>query len=1553
MLLFIVGTMVGPGVSAQESQKTWRISDPEGQTEIYNTQQEAVAAFVTLPVPHPIYEGAYHYVDKIKDTEISENGDITLTYWMGKEQPLDPDWIYSSQISLIGHATEQEAVSEYIGFLNEQNPACPPAATLTPAGDWGPLSDLPEYAGKVESRSYSTTIVIGDNTAQSPCQPADFGESLLTRQRRLQCPNPYTEWKDEHQACVNEEIIAKITTKTEECDAGGGASGLVGNPCNIKTGEKYETESDVDLGWVALERYYHSGGSSMSGGFGQGWTHSHDTRLSLSANAVGLIDGSGFHVRFRKIGTDYIAADSTGDRLVLDGSAWKLYRANAVFLFDANGRLTERHAENGVVLTYAYDAYGRLGVVTHSSGRALTFHYDGTSGEARITHLTSAGTTLASYTYTATGQVETVAYPGGDTRTYHYEDTRFPGHLTGITAEDDLRYSTFAYDIKGRVISSQHEDGAAGVVLTYTGQGGAIVTDALGHQTSYGLTGTPASGTPRKVGDIVDSRGTISQTYYDESVDFRRRLDTVTDRSGTQTKHIYAESTDAVTGLPVSIHLTTEAVGLPQERVNQEHRELASNRVLLTQVGSRETRITRNERLQPTSITVRDTGSNAARTTSYAYCEASDVAASSSTCPILGFLKSVDGPRIDVADITSYLYYPNDDAGCAAAPAACAYRKGDLWKITNALGQTEEVLQYDDLGRVLSARDANGVVTDYEYHPRGWLIAIKQRGPDAGSETDDRITYIAYEPTGLLQRITPPDGSYIDFDYGAAQRMTGIADNAGNTIRYTLDLAGNRLQEDTKDAGGTLRRTLSRVYNPLGQLTSQADAYANATSFTYDVNGNLNLTTDPLGRASDNNHDPLNRLVSTLQDAGGINADTSFAYDALDNLTSVTDPKDLNTTYAYNGFGEVIQQSSPDTGLTSFGYDNAGNLASRLDANDSEPHSYTYDALNRPVAVTYFAATGPGIEYGYDAINPACATGETFAKGRLTSLHTGGAEVHYCYDRFGNMVRKLQTTNGLALMLQYAYTPTGQVQSITYPDGTVVDYVRNAQGRTTEVGVTAANDVRTVLLNQAGYAPFGPVVGWVYGNGRSLLRSYNQNYQPETIFENANGGLSLHYGFDAAGQLTELKDGLQSAFLARYDYDGLGRLSILRDGPTATPLETYGYDAAGNRTSLLHAGVTTPYTYAADSHRLTSVGGIARSYDGAGNTTAIGGTAREFVYNPADRLSQVKQGGVVTASYVYNALGERVVASTGGVSTHTVYDEVGRWLGDYDNTGAPLQQVVWLDDLPVGLLAGAGAGQALHYVEPDHLGTPRAVIDRTRDVAIWTWDAKSEAFGNSAPNQDPDLDGTAFVFNLRFPGQRYDAATGLNYNYFRDYDPASGRYVQSDPIGLRGGINTYAYVGGNPASRTDPRGLATTIIINGNVHLSDPFSWFGKHAGIHVDHGSGGQPQLYDPSGSYRPEVRGSGGVFDGDDASLESYIRFQKIDGSSVRIYVFDTTPEQEREISARWPQANNDLVDPRGANCATEVSSSISGIGPFKDVSPARTPFGLEGQINRIGPK
>jgi RHS repeat-associated protein len=108
-------------------------------------------------------------------------------------------------------------------------------------------------------------------------------------------------------------------------------------------------------------------------------------------------------------------------------------------------------------------------------------------------------------------------------------------------------------------------------------------------------------------------------------------------------------------------------------------------------------------------------------------------------------------------------------------------------------------------------------------------------------------------------------------------------------------------------------------------------------------------------------------------------------------------------------------------------------------------------------------------------------------------------------------------------------------------------------------------------------------------------------------------------------------------------------------------------------------------------------------------------------------------------------------------------------------------------------------------IHTDHLGTPRLIEDHSGKT-VWRWD-HLDPFGANPANEDPDGDGVKVVFNLRFPGQVFDKETGTHYNYFRDYDPSTGRYVQSDPFGLDGGTNAYSYVSGNPLSLADPDGL--------------------------------------------------------------------------------------------------------------------------------------------------
>ena len=176
---------------------------------------------------------------------------------------------------------------------------------------------------------------------------------------------------------------------------------------------------------------------------------------------------------------------------------------------------------------------------------------------------------------------------------------------------------------------------------------------------------------------------------------------------------------------------------------------------------------------------------------------------------------------------------------------------------------------------------------------------------------------------------------------------------------------------------------------------------------------------------------------------------------------------------------------------------------------------------------------------------------------------------------------------------------------------------------------------------------------------------------------------------------------------------------------------------------------------------------------------------------------------------------------------------------------------------------GSG-GVELFYVHADHLNTPRLVTDTANNLR-WRWE--SDPFGTNLPDENPSSLGV-FKYSLRFPGQQFDGILGLHYNYFRDYDPALGRYVQSDPIGLAGGTNTFAYADANPAEFSDPFGLDVTINITnrslsstgnsvgGTVSVSStmtPIAPYSGHA-IENTHPTSNRPVV--PGGSYSAYVR-------------------------------------------------------------------------------------------------
>lgn len=345
--------------------------------------------------------------------------------------------------------------------------------------------------------------------------------------------------------------------------------------------------------------------------------------------------------------------------------------------------------------------------------------------------------------------------------------------------------------------------------------------------------------------------------------------------------------------------------------------------------------------------------------------------------------------------------------------------------------------------------------------------------------------------------------------------------------------------------------------------------------------------------------------------------------------------------------------------------------------------------------------------------------------------------------------------------------------------------------------------------------PFGPISGWTWSNGLAHLRAHGLDGEIRRI----ESAVVQDFDYDPAGRIVGQHLWSQTAppqpdTLSSFSLDPAGRLTAARtevaqpQGVVGDSLD-YAYDPNGNRQSLAWNNAATRYGYS--GNRLAwSSGADNRSYayDAAGRMTGDG--YYTYRYTPLGRLGRlaaINSGGRRIGEYAYNALGQRV-SKTG---LRFVYDESGHLLGEYDPRGNLVQELVWLDDLPVASLRPdprGGRTVEIFHIHPDHLGTPRQITD-SADRIVWRWDT-ADPFGNALADDNPD-DGkgkkSVFEFNLWFPGQYFDGETGLHYNYYRDYDPSIGRYTTSDPIGLEGGLNIYAYINSNPILRTDPMGL--------------------------------------------------------------------------------------------------------------------------------------------------
>jgi len=1059
------------------------------------------------------------------------------------------------------------------------------------------------------------------------------------------------------------------------------------NPINVGTASKVHVERVYDsqvAGGVSFALTYNSQRLSYPvparvETFGKFWTGSWERQVFYvsGTGSATVRRPDGREIEFRPDANgNYLPDADIKDTLIrlvdtngaTTGWQYKVQADDSVEEYEpTNGLLQRITFRSGLqqLLTYSDGSTssaiapktGLLIEVTDSFGRTIAFNYD---TRARVVGMTDPAGGHYSFQYSANSATGTnllaLVYPDTKQRSFAYGEAAFtsgatlPNSLTGVTDENGVRYATFSYDAQGRATSSQHAGGVDHVTIVNNADGSRTVTDprstvrtlafqsVLGVPKSTGISGAPAP-SYGPASQVFDANGNVaSKTDWNGNrtnyqYDLTRNLETqrvegLTSAGGTtaQTRTISTQW-DATFRLPTGI---AEPLRITTNTYDADG----------TQCGARGALCSRT--VQATSDTSGAQGFTATlvgspRTWTYTY-------------NANGSVLTVNGPRTDVSDVTTYTYYANNDADVG--------KRGNVATITNAANQITQITSYNGHGQPLTIVDANGLTTTLAYDARQRLTSRT-----VGSE----VTSYEYDATGQLKKVTLPDASYLSYTYDDAHRLTAIQDNLGNRISYTLDVMGNRTLEQVFDPANTLAQTRSREYNSLNRLLKDIGAVATeVTQYAYDDQGNVTSVTNPLSKVTSNQYDALNRLKQVTDPALGV---TQYAYNGLDALTQVTDPRNLATAYTVDGLGNLTLQASPDTGNTSSSYDAAGNLLTQTDAK-SQVTTYTYDALNRVTLITFH--DGSKQTYAYDLGTNGIGRLSSITETSASNVQTG--QIQFSYDLNGRVTSEARTVAGVAYVVAYSYDSAGRLSGMTYPSGRTVSYGFDSLGRVNQVNTTKPGETQVVLVQNAQYQPFGGVKSFTLGNGQIYSRSIDQDGR---IASYTLGSTNYALTFDDASRIT----GIGSS---TYGYDDLDRLT---SAVLASSNFGYSYDAVGNRLTKVTGANTDTYAYSSTSNRLstlTPATGPQRSFtfDANGSTTNDG--INTYAYDTRGRMTSATSSAG-TANYQVNALGQRVKKSTSSGDTVFHYDLRGRLIAETDASGALKRELFYLGDIPVAV----------------------------------------------------------------------------------------------------------------------------------------------------------------------------------------------------------------------------------------------------------------------------
>jgi len=1205
---------------------------------------------------------------------------------------------------------------------------------------------------------------------------------------------------DNQQSTANQKHSKNPKSDCDKGDATAGAA-TAGDPIDLSTGSKIEKVTDFALpGEMGLtfERYYNSKftcvGGSCVGSIGT-WTTNldyalHNTKCAASGGGgTPLFVPNGVSQPIPCPPVTYTRPDgsvlSFASTFTFTGGQNGFVTVPGPFNDAGTATLTNNH--NGTFTVHDEDAQtltfnddGQLLSITDPSGIGWAFTHPNSTTTV-VTHTNGRSFTVAlaggSYGSYGTAKQINVTDPAGNVYVYHatagiYDSYTSPTVRIGVIQSETLpgspatqiayqylpdNQATQAY----AQLSEVDYNGVPHDLTAYDSAGRANLSRmADGNQKTmivYGATSTGPTAT------VTNPLGHVAVYQFDNS----HLLVSVTGNAATHCAASFAHNTYDASG-----NLASSA----DNNGNTTTYVYAANGLLQKKVEAAGTSAQRTTDLtwdttpgmdRPLSIKVEGLAE-----TDFSYDSHNRLAAQT-----WKNLSSVGTANQALTTTYAYTYYTNGtlhtqsvtspSPGGSHTDTTTDDVYGNVVTVADGLGHVTTYGNYNALGLPGQISGPNGDVTNYSYDARGRIASIV-RHPNGVAAT----WTITYDGFGLPATTTSPDGATVSLSRNPYMQVTSITRNdkdGASTESFAYDANGDVITH-TLARASDIGIEATATYDALGRLYQQHGMHGQALTYAYDVDDNVVSVTDALGHATAWQYDALNRVTQSTNANGGI---TKYTYDLADHVATVTDPRGLVTAYAYDGLDLLWGQASPDTGTTTFAYDAYGRRTSMTRANGVTT-SYGYDALNRR---TSLSAGGQTQSFSYDSC--------THGLGRLCADSDATGTTSYAYTPEGWISTRSFSIGGTTYALGYGYDSAGHVASVVYPDGVQAHYayVHGAvSGITLNIGGASVNGATAISYRPGDLA----MAGWTSSNGLVNALGYDSDGRLTGI--GVPGIQNLSFGYDAANRITHISNGIDGSMTQTVGYDALSQVTSLA---SAADNESYQYDADGNRLGAVVNGITETFTPAASSNRLVSFnssyfGTVQYGYDAQGNTT-LTNSAVSNQYNPFNRLSQ--SGG---ATFYINPEGQRLRKAGGATgTTYFAPDTSGALMAENDNSA-------WVDYLRLnGRLIGRISGGQVDAIHTDQVGRPETVTDAAHNLV---WHARNYPFSSSITLANLTL-------NLGFPGQYYDAETWLWNNGYRDYNAGFGRYIESDPIGLAGGVNTYVYVGGNPLSYVDPFGL--------------------------------------------------------------------------------------------------------------------------------------------------